>query len=179
MRRIVSYLVALFVALFVLAQASDAGWPFGGKCRGGSCGVAAAPTYPVYRYQPVAYAAPVVPAVPAAQRQAEAVQAAGGGAAGFLAWLNATRAQYGLPAVVYDATVEASCHQNNLMQAARGMGHHFMGCHRRQNAAMGLGFPGIEAAWMGSPGHCSALLDPGITRVAIAWYGAYCTFGAN
>jgi uncharacterized protein YkwD len=102
-----------------------------------------------------------------------------GDAYGFLAWLNATRARYGLGAVGWDAAVEADCRQNNFAQAARGMGHWHMGCHRRQNAAAGLSFPGVEAAWLASPGHASALLDPGISRVAIAWYGAYATFGAN
>lgn len=105
--------------------------------------------------------------------------ASGGDAAGFLAWLNSTRAAYGLPAVGYSAEVEASCRQNNILQAARGMNHWFMGCHRRQNAAWGLGFPGVESAWMGSPGHCSALLDPTIRWIGIAWLNGYCTFGGS
>jgi len=52
-----------------------------------------------------------------------------------------------------------------------------MGSARRQNSAMGAGFPG--AMWMASPAHRAALLDPTISWIGIAAAGAYWTFNAN
>jgi uncharacterized protein YkwD len=96
---------------------------------------------------------------------------------GFTAWLNATRAAYGLPAVGYDPNLESWAAMNNNSQAAYGIGHFVMGPARRQNSAMG-GFPGIESMWMASPAHSAALLDPTIRWIGIASYGAYWTFNA-
>lgn len=145
------------------------------SCGGGYAGVpvhyqgcGAAAMVPVQAAPVQAQAAPVVAAQP---------ETGSGGAAGFLAWLNATRASYGVAPVAYDPAIEASCAQNNALQAAHGLGHHFMGLCRRQNSAAGLFFPGVEAAWMASPGHSSALLDPSLTRIGIAWLGHWCTFG--
>lgn len=96
---------------------------------------------------------------------------------GFLGWLNSTRASYGLGAVGYDPNLTAWADQNNAQQAARGMGHHVMGPARRQNAAWMTSLP--CDAWMASPGHRAALLDPTITWIGIAAAGAYWTFNAN
>jgi hypothetical protein len=96
---------------------------------------------------------------------------------GFTAWLNATRAAYGLPAVGYDPNLESWAAMNSAQQAASGIGHFVMGPARRQNSAMG-GFPGIESMWMASPAHSAALLDPTIRWIGIASYGAYWTFNA-
>jgi uncharacterized protein YkwD len=169
MRSIPAVLMAMVLILLAAATTAHAG-PWKRWRRAAACGVQPQPQYQ----------AAAVQMVPVAGTVAAAMQPGGDASpGGFLAWLNATRAAYGLPSVAYSADVEASCHQNNLMQAARGMDHHFMGCHRRQNVAAGLGFPGVEAAWLNSPGHASALLDPTIRHVGIAWYGMYCTFGAN
>jgi hypothetical protein len=128
----------------------------------------------------VAYAVPQQRPVASGQAVATAeVSTAPSANAAFLGWLNQTRAAYQLPPVEYSAAVEADCHVNNQHQVARGMNHWHMGCHRRQNAAFNLGFPGVEAAWMGSPGHSSALLDPTIRFVGIAWLNGYCTYGAR
>ncbi len=97
---------------------------------------------------------------------------------GFTAWLNATRATYGLPAVGHDPNLSSWAAVNNSHQLARGMGHHVMGPARRQNAAM-MSYPALRDAWLGSPGHRSALLDPTIRWVGIAGSGAYWTFNAN
>src|SRR5579885_1611942 len=96
---------------------------------------------------------------------------------GFKAWLNATRAAYGVPAVGYDPNLESWAAMNSAQQAASGIGHFVMGPARRQNSAMG-GFPGIESMWMASPAHRAALLDPTIRWIGIASYGAYWTFNA-
>jgi hypothetical protein len=96
---------------------------------------------------------------------------------GFTAWLNATRAAYGLPAVGYDPNLESWAAMNSAQQASSGIGHFVMGPARRQNSAMG-GFPGIESMWMASPAHRAALLDPTIQWIGIASYGAYWTFNA-
>ncbi len=42
---------------------------------------------------------------------------------GFIATLNSIRAQYGLPAVSYDANLSAWATQNNAAQSQRGLGH--------------------------------------------------------
>ena len=108
---------------------------------------------------------------------APAPTAPAGDAYGFLSWLNATRAAYGLPAVGYDPNLESWAAANSAQQASRGIGHFVMGPARRQNSAMG-GFPGIESMWMASPAHRAALLDPTIQWIGIAAYGAYWTFNA-
>lgn len=97
---------------------------------------------------------------------------------GFTNWLNQTRARYGLRPVGYDPNLEAWAHQNNLQQAARGMGHFIMGAARRQNSAMGS-YASIPSMWMQSPGHQSALLDPTITFIGLAGYGAFWTYNAR
>jgi uncharacterized protein YkwD len=96
---------------------------------------------------------------------------------GFLGWLNATRASYGLPGVGYDPNLSSWAAMNNDQQAARGMGHFVMGPARRQNAAMGA-FANIGSMWMNSPAHRAALLDPTIRAIGIAGLGAYWTFNA-
>ena len=96
---------------------------------------------------------------------------------GFLGWLNATRASYGLPAVGYDPNLSGWAAMNNDQQAARGMGHFVMGPARRQNSAMGA-FANIGSMWMNSPAHRAALLDPTIRAIGIAGLGAYWTFNA-
>ncbi len=129
--------------------------------------------------QPAATPAPAATAAPATAAPATAAPAtaASGDAYGFLGWLNATRASYGLSAVGYDPNLEAWAAQNSAQQAASGIGHFVMGPARRQNSAMG-GFPGIESMWMASPAHRAALLDPTIQWIGIAAYGAYWTFNA-
>jgi hypothetical protein len=95
---------------------------------------------------------------------------------GFMAWLNATRASYGLGAVGYDQNLSNWAAMNNSQQLARGLGHFVMGPARRQNSAAGGGFPG--AMWMASGPHRAALLDPTISWFGIAAAGAYWTFNA-
>ena len=160
------------------------------------------PQYYQYSYAPQSYQAPqyyqttesnqltpggsqVIPAsytVPVADTSSsQAVQAAPeqsyGDPYGFLSWLNATRASYGLGAVSYDPNLSNWAAMNNDQQMARGLGHFVMGPARRQNSAAGGGFPG--AMWMGSPAHREALLDPTISWIGIAAAGAYWTFNAN
>ncbi len=125
---------------------------------------------------PASYTVPVADA-----NQGQAVQAAPtqsySDPYGFLSWLNSTRASYGLGAVSYDQNLSNWAAMNNDQQMARGLGHFVMGPARRQNSAMGSGFPG--AMWMGSPAHRAALLDPTISWIGIAAAGAYWTFNAN
>jgi uncharacterized protein YkwD len=106
------------------------------------------------------------------------VPAPAGDPYGFTAWLNATRASYGLPAVGYDPNLTNWAAVNNSHQASRGMGHYVMGSARRQNSAMGH-YASIGAMWMNSPAHRAALLDPSIRSIGIAGFGAYWTFNAN
>jgi uncharacterized protein YkwD len=97
---------------------------------------------------------------------------------GFTAWLNATRATYGLSAVGHDPSLSSWAAENNNHQAARGIGHFVMGPARRQNSAFGS-VSNIGAMWMASPAHRAALLDPTIRWIGIAGLGAYWTFNAN
>lgn len=108
-------------------------------------------------------------------QQVQYVQQPTGDPYGFLNWLNATRAGYGLSAVGHDPNLSAWAAQNNSHQAARGIGHFVMGPARRQNAAMGSN---PWTMWMNSGGHRAALLDPTIRWIGIAAYGAYWTYNA-
>jgi cysteine-rich secretory family protein len=96
---------------------------------------------------------------------------------GFLAWLNSTRASWGLPAVGYDQNLTNWAAMNNAQQQVRGLGHHLMGPARRQNAAVGNA-ASIGFQWMSSPAHRAALLDPTIRYIGIAGLGVYWTFNA-
>jgi uncharacterized protein YkwD len=126
------------------------------------------------KIEPATLKAEVKPAT----TQPEQAEVPGGDPYGFINWLNATRAAYGLSAVGYDPNLSGWAAMNNDHQASRGLGHFVMGPARRQNAAMG-GFPGIESMWMASPAHRAALLDPTIRWIGIAGLGAYWTFNAN
>ena len=85
-----------------------------------------------------AAATPAAAAAPAAtEPTAPTASVENGDPYGFLGWLNATRASYGLPAVGHDPNLSGWAAENNNHQAARGMGHFVMGPARRQNAAMG------------------------------------------
>lgn len=122
-------------------------------------------------------------AAPAAPQQAQAAAPAQAPAAsadpyGFVHWLNATRASFGLPAVGVDPSLSQWAQSNNSQQQSRGLGHYVMGPARRQNSAMGA-YSTIGAMWMASPAHRSALLDPSIRSIGIAGLGAYWTFNAN
>jgi uncharacterized protein YkwD len=138
-------------------------------------------TYQAETVQTAAPAQPSRPAQPAVSEAAPAAPAVAvaevGDPYGFVSWLNATRASYGLSAVGYDANLTNWAAMNNDQQAARGMGHFVMGPARRQNSAMGA-FANIGSMWMNSPAHRAALLDPTITAIGIAGLGAYWTFNA-
>jgi len=95
---------------------------------------------------------------------------------GFMNWLNGVRASYGLRPVRYDQNLSNWAAVNNSQQLVQGLGHHVMGPARRQNSAMGGGFPGDM--WMASGGHRAALLDPTISWFGIAAAGAYWTWNA-
>ncbi len=134
---------------------------------------------PVRNVQPVP-AAPVATTAPATAPQpvqTQVVARPAGDPYGFIHWLNATRARYGLPAVGYDPNLANWAAVNNNQQQARGMGHYVMGPARRQNCAVGNA-ANIGAMWMNSPGHRAALLDPTIRWIGLAGMGAYWTFNA-
>jgi uncharacterized protein YkwD len=134
-----------------------------------------------YTYQNVqsAHASQVIQASYTTEVQSATAPPTGSGDPyGFTAWLNATRAAYGLSAVGYDPNLESWAAVNNSHQTSYGIGHFVMGSARVQNSAMG-GFPGIESMWMSSPAHRAALLDPTIRWIGIAGLGAYWTFNVR
>ena len=105
-------------------------------------------------------------------------QATGGDPYGFLNWLNATRAQYGLSAVGWDQNlVQLGRRRTARSRTSRGLGHFVMGPARRQNSAMGSS-SSIGSMWMNSPAHRAALLDPSIRFIGLAGAGAYWTYNA-
>lgn len=94
--------------------------------------------------------------------------------------INSVRAQYGLPALAYDITMEQWAGINNQHQRARGMGHYVVAPARRQNAAYNYADAGsVIRAWMASAGHRDAILDPTITVIGVAWDGVYWTMNAR
>lgn len=94
--------------------------------------------------------------------------------AGFVAWLNATRASYGLGAVGYDPGLALMAAVNS----AAGFNHHPGTNPGRQNVGVG-DLASVSAAWMASPPHAAALLDPGIRSVGIATVGGVTTFNGR
>lgn len=90
------------------------------------------------------------------------------------AWINAVRARSGLGPVAYDAGLAADASANS----AGGFGHSFMGRARRQNVGVGP-IVSVQVAWLASPLHASAILDPTITRAAIVTVNGVTTFSAN
>jgi uncharacterized protein YkwD len=136
----------------------------------------------MYQTQPAQISEPAPATAPTTSEAAPTVATAvaapvAGDPYGFVGWLNATRAAYGLSAVGYDANLSNWAAMNNDQQATRGMGHFVMGPARRQNSAMGA-FANIGSMWMNSPAHRAALLDPTISAIGIAGLGAYWTFNA-
>lgn len=188
--------------LILLSAASEAGHRIKQQqqaCRGGTCTAAPAGyvaggfSYSVrgtyYAPMPAPQAAtpqaatqapPKAPskAMPAPQAPSKAMPAAQyGDPYGFTAWLNGVRAQHGRGPVGFDPALASDAAVNNGQQHARGMGHHFMGRARRQNSGMGASST-VWQAWMASPAHQAALLDPSITAVGIAASGSYWTYAA-
>lgn len=96
----------------------------------------------------------------------------------FLNWLNHERSIRGLSAVGYDANLDQHSHYNNVLQNSYGMGHHYFGPIRRQNASAVPDFGRVGPCWMTSPGHYAALMDPTIRWISICQYGVYTTFSA-
>ncbi len=98
---------------------------------------------------------------------------------GLMSLLNSYRASMGLATVAYDANLTYWADQNNQDQAIHGIGHRVMGTARRQNAAGNMSFPSVFYAWMGSPGHASALFDPSVTLFGVAYSYGWWTFDAR
>lgn len=96
----------------------------------------------------------------------------------FTQWLNNQHAMRGLSAVSYDYNLDQHSLRNSYLQSVYGMGHHYMGPARRQNASAVPDYTKIGEAWMQSPGHFEALMDPSITRISVEIWGIYSTFSA-
>jgi uncharacterized protein YkwD len=158
--------------MLVLPSHADAGHRRARRaaCQGTSCRAYAAPAaapQPQPRYVHPMYYAPTA--------QAPAVQAAPAPASpgGFSAWVNGQRAAHGLPPIAEDGALS----QQAAVNSSRGFGHSYMGSARRQNAGVG-GPSQVWAAWMASPAHRDAILDPTITRFGIAVVGGVWTYSA-
>ncbi|WP_299373116.1 CAP domain-containing protein [uncultured Tateyamaria sp.] len=116
-----------------------------------------------------------------------AVVCASGAAAdpAVLAAVNAERAAAGLPAVGYNATLEAAARAHGEDMAANGFFDHagsdgsdladrldragYAYCFGAENIAMGQrSLPEVMAGWMGSPGHRANILHARAQEVAVA-----------
>ena len=99
---------------------------------------------------------------------------------GFMRVFNRIRARAGLPPVAYDPNLSSWARRNNLVQCARGLGHH-VNPGGVQNCAWN--YPDANSTvegWMDSPGHRRNLLAPDITRFGIAFGpGPYWTLNAR
>lgn len=142
------------------------------QCPNGQCPQQVRYYYPTYAQpQQVAQAQPAV--VQASYTQTTATTTTSGDPYGFLNWINAVRAQYRLGAVgwsdalAYDASVNSS----------RGFAHTYMGHARRQNVGWGAAGT-VWSMWLGHGPHASALLDPSITAIGIAYTNGIWTYNA-
>jgi hypothetical protein len=106
--------------------------------------------------------APPSKATPQATTGQPAVVAVVADPYGFVVWLNQTRAQYGLTVVVHDDNLTAWA-----AHSCRVGGLHPFAIFRGQNQAWMANHP--FQAWLASPGHARPMLDPGVTRVGIAY----------
>lgn len=99
---------------------------------------------------------------------------------GFVGLLNQYRAAHGLGPVSFDANLSAWASQNNAAQSHRGLGHH-VNPNCFQNSAWNcVNALDVATAWMNSRGHRANMLNPGISRVGIAYGpGPYWTMNAQ
>ena len=173
------------IALALIAAASPA--EAGGfrraarqSCSGGTCPTAGYGYTYSYQY---AYAATTVR--PTQQQTTTAVavrqvsyqattQPARGDAYGFTSWINGVRARYGLHALAWSA--DAAAHA--AINSARGFGHSYLGGTRRQNVGVGQ-LQTVEAMWLQSSAHLSAIVDPSVTEVGIAYVNGVWTMNAR
>ena len=162
--------ISLMALTFYPSSEVKAGgrWRWSGsasQCATGSCPTAgsyvvqAPQGYATYQAPQVYQAVPV--SVPTA---AASVSLAGGDRWGIVGWLNAVRGGRGLGGVVWDEEVAGWAVENSR----RGFGHVVRFGGWRQNVGMGA-LPTVQAMWLSSPAHASALLDPWVTRVGLGY----------
>jgi len=142
------------------------------QCPNGQCPQQVRYYYPTYpQPQQVAQAQPAV--VQASHTTQTATTTTSGDPYGFLNWINATRAQYGLGAVGWSSTLAYEASTNSSF----GFGHTYMGHARRQNVGMGSA-RAVWPMWMADPPHRAAILDPSITAVGLAYTNGVWTYNA-
>lgn len=89
----------------------------------------------------------------------------------FGALLNSYRASRGLRPLLYDPSIDAYCHQNNVAQSRRGLGHFVFGPgYKGQNAGVGQhSARQIAVDWWNSMGHRRCMLNTQATRYGVAF----------
>lgn len=162
------------VILSAAATSAEAGWPRRQACRGGSCPTATYSYGYAYTYQQATYATPQAQVAVQQVSYTATTMTAEGDAYGFTAWINSVRARYGLRALAWSA--DAAAHA--AINSARGFGHSYLGGTRRQNVGVGQ-LQTVEAMWLQSPGHLSAIVDPSVTEVGIAYVNGVWTMNAR
>lgn len=170
-------IAAVASAVVILSAASaDAGWPRRYRTHVPSPGCSLA-----VNHQAV-YTTVAVPQ-PKAMTSSETrptqqvyyeTQPAQGDAYGFTSWINGVRARYGLHALAWSA--DAAAHA--AINSARGFGHSYLGGTRRQNVGVGQ-LQTVEAMWLQSSAHLSAIVDPSVTEVGIAYVNGVWTMNAR
>ena len=105
----------------------------------------------------------------------QTTESTGGDAYGFLSWINSVRARVRLPLLRWS---DEMAYDASLNSQYGRLAHIYMGRARRQNAGIGaLGT--VEAMWLQSPGHWSAIADPTITEVGLAYVNGVWTMNAR
>ncbi len=94
--------------------------------------------------------------------------------------INVERARHGLSALAHEPALTLWAESNNAQQRARGMGHFVLGPCIRQNVAWGQrDIASVVYAWMCSPGHRAAILQPEATYCGGAFDGSYWTWSCS
>ncbi len=94
--------------------------------------------------------------------------------------INVERAKHGLSALAHEPALTLWAESNNAQQRARGMGHFVLGPCIRQNVAWGQrDIASVVYAWMCSPGHRAAILQPDATYCGGAFDGSYWTWSCS
>ena len=109
------------------------------------------------------------------------VMAAMGGVAraqddgGFVWMLNQARAARGLSPVAHNPAAVQVAAQNNALQLARGLGHHFLGGYGQVAAVGAWDAKAALDMWTGSPSHFAILFAPNLASVGFHQIGGVAT----
>lgn len=94
---------------------------------------------------------------------------------GFVGMLNQARVARGLRPVYHDPNGAAVAHQNNLAQAAGGLGHWVTGGYGQVAAIGAWDAKAALDMWTGSPSHAAIIFAPDLVSVGFSQWGSCAT----